>query len=46
MKYDMVSVPCAKIYKNDNNYSIKQFDGKFINGRKDLLNKFIFTMMQ
>jgi len=42
----MISVPRAKIYKNDNNYSIKQFDGKFINGRKNLLNKFIFTMMQ
>jgi hypothetical protein len=46
MKYNMVSVPCAKIYKNDNSYSIKKFDGKFINDRKTLLHKIIFTMMQ
>ena len=31
----MIYVPCAKIYKNDNNYGIKQFDGKFINGKKN-----------
>ena len=42
----MISVPCAKIYKNDKNYRIKKFEGKFINGGNNMHNKFIFTMMQ